>query len=186
MERIDIINISLSITAIFISIISLLFTSPLIVDKINEPVLRMVLSYPMIYDDKVITWCKVNNSGRSTSKNISIKMLCLEKDEINISSTGTNKLRLVNNEKLNFETQYLVEERIYEISDITPREGVLLTIKSNRKDWDQMKLEGGLKSSFGSLYVPDVINLISPGSKIVLNKTRVKPERDKKNGVIKF
>lgn len=124
------INLSLiiSVAALIISAIQLIFTSPYFLDSYNKPSITATEKPQYLSKDgKTATFVfEIFNNGRNTAENVNLRFRCFAKDEIQFMPSEVTEIK-------SDEEGIPIRNYTYEIKSLVPGESYILFIYSDAK-----------------------------------------------------
>jgi hypothetical protein len=124
------INLSffISIAALIISVIQLVFTSPYFLDAYNKPsIIATEKTQYLSTDGKTANFVfEIFNSGRNTAENVNLRFRCFEKDKIQFMPSEVTEIK-------SDKEGIPIRNHTYEIKSLVPGESYILFIYSDAK-----------------------------------------------------
>lgn len=176
MKKAEIWTISISIIALLLSIISILLSSPLLIDLYKKPIINISGTVDRINSDSVQVFYQIDNSGKSDAENIYIKIHCIEHDTVTFTFTGIDTHELKKVETKNIDNVFKMDERVYVVHNLPINNPILVTITTNKNMYYIAKKYIGNRQAVisNSFRIPDIANVISAKCKINYDRRRIK------------
>lgn len=175
MDKAEKYSVAISSVALIVSIVTLVLTSPLIIDYIRRPIFEITSTHRMVFDDRFVSWFQVTNTGGSSSRGIVLKVMCLAGDNITFPQYGLTSVELRKAADISTNSPVDIQERVYEIGELHPNRPIWLVIGSKKIDIDLYKAYRQAQRDRFSLRLPTISSVVAGDAEIKIAQRRVEP-----------